>query len=367
MRILLATPAFAPQVGGAETWTRAVFAALAARDHQVNVVARASRQVPGRHDVDGVAVERVDGGRARFARAVARAVATAAPDVVVAQYAALPVAVAAARRHGLPVVGVIHDVYGWKESRRIKGFVPGTVRWLALETSLRARRPDRVLVPSRATALQVERLLPGVAIDVVPAGADHLRQAHARRRVDGRVLFVGRLVSQKGVHDLIVAVATLRAEGRDVRLTVVGRGPEHTRLRALAARLDDAVTFREGINDAELDELLCTTAVLALPSTREGWGLAVTEAAARGTPYIAYDIPAVREQHELLRGGILVTARPAELAAGLRVLLDDPAGAETAAARAARVAAGLSWRHAAEVVETALADVVRARHNPDRR
>src|SRR5690348_3187141 len=116
MRILLVTPAFAPQVGGAETWTRAIFGALAASGHQIRVVARASEEILGRHDVDGVAVERVNGGRARFARAVARAVASAAPDVVVAQYAGLPVAVAGARRRGLPVVGVIHDVYGWKES-----------------------------------------------------------------------------------------------------------------------------------------------------------------------------------------------------------------------------------------------------------
>ena len=43
-----------------------------------------------------------------------------------------------------------------------------------------------------------------------------------------------------------------------------------------------------------------------LPSRREGWGLVLTEAVARGLPYVAYDIPAVREQHEIAGGGRLV-------------------------------------------------------------
>jgi glycosyltransferase involved in cell wall biosynthesis len=96
-----------------------------------------------------------------------------------------------------------------------------------------------------------------------------------------------------------------------------------------------------------------------LPSTREGWGLAVTEAAARGVPYVAYDIPALREQHEELGGGLLVAPAPAALADAMATLLQDPDLRTTLGTTGRAAAAGRSWDAAAEVVERALEAVVR--------
>ena len=73
MRVLFASPSFAPQLGGAETWTRAVFGAFRDRGHDVSVIARATLAVPDSHEVAGMAVERVTGGRLTFAQAVRHA------------------------------------------------------------------------------------------------------------------------------------------------------------------------------------------------------------------------------------------------------------------------------------------------------
>ena len=366
MRVLLASPAFAPQLGGAETWTRAIFTRLAGRGADVHVLARAVDGQPTDHELDGVRVERVPGGRMAYLRAVRRAVTDPAYDVTVAQYAALPAALTTRRGKHAPVVAIVHDVYGWAESRRIKGLAGGAVRWTALEQVPRRLPPDAALVPSRATGERVQRLLPGVTVTVVPAGADHQQRHHERRPTPDTVALVGRLVHQKGAADLITAVQMLRTDGRDVRAVIVGRGPQGEHLHALARPLGDAVAFREGISDDELDAILCNAAVLALPSSREGWGLALTEAAARGTPYVAYDIPAVREQHELLDGGLLVAPGAGALANGLRQLFDDPGAAEVAATRAAQVAAGMSWDRSAKVVEQALRDVIGERGSRSR-
>ncbi len=354
LRILLCTPRFAPQVGGAETWTREVVGGLVRRGHRVVVVARSASGVAQRSREAGAIVHRVEGGRLTFAGAVMRAAAKLKPDVIVAQYSAMPPAMVAAHGTRVPGIAIVHDLYGLKENLRTRGPLRGRVRWLGLERSLEWVRPDAFLVPSNATAGGVRGLVPGAPVTVVPSGADHVRSPVGVRtaRERGLIVLVGRLVPTKGAADLIEAVRVLRAEGSDVRAMVVGRGPEEPRLREAAAGVG-AVAFAGNVDDDALGEIVASASVAVLPSTREGWGLAITEAAARGVPYVAYDIPAVREQHAILAGGLLVPPGPDHLAAALRELLTDPDRAAALGAAGRAAASRMTWDAAAEVVETA--------------
>ncbi|MFA5891767.1 MAG: glycosyltransferase family 4 protein [Actinomycetota bacterium] len=360
LRLLICTPRFAPQVGGAETWTREIAAGLAARGHEVHVIARAA---PGcESDVAGpVSVHRVHGGRAAFTREVARAVLRMRPDVVLAQYSALPPAVAAARRAHVPSLGIVHDVYGAAERIRVNGVAGGLARLVALERAPAVLAPDGFLVPSAATGRGLARIARGRPVVVVPAGADHVAACRSPVRDFARVVFVGRLVPQKGVEDLLRAMRIVRARRPDAHLTVIGDGPDGPRLRALAADLGTTVEFVGRVQDAVLDALVRGAGVLALPSTREGWGLAVTEAAARGVAYVAYDVPAVREQHAQLRGGVLVEPDARALAGVLLELLDDPAATAALGERGRIAAAGRKWADAAEIVEGSIAAVAAGR------
>jgi glycosyltransferase involved in cell wall biosynthesis len=64
--------------------------------------------------------------------------------------------------------------------------------------------------------------------------------------------------------------------------------------------------------------------ILVGSSVREGWGLTVTEAAARGVPAVVYDIPGFRDAVIHERTGLLVEPNAAALARGAARLLDDP-------------------------------------------
>jgi glycosyltransferase involved in cell wall biosynthesis len=363
LRILVGAPKFAPQIGGAETWLRALLAAMVDRGHHVDVVSRAAPELSDRSSINGISVHRTPGGRVAFARAIDAAVRSLHPDAVIAHYSALAPSVWSARRAGIPSVGIVHDVYGWRESLRIKGPVVGTLRHVGLERSLRWLRPDAFLVNSRATAERLRPLAGGRDITVIPAGADHLPARADEGDVVGGtesdVLYVGRLVHQKGAADLVAAVRLLREGGTAVRAVIVGTGPQEAELRRVAAGLDGAVTMAGRLHDAELDTAIRGTSLLVLPSTREGWGLAVTEAAARGVPYVAYDIPAVREQHEVLQGGVLVPPDLRSLGAAIRDLLADAGRRAALGERGRANAATLRWADAARAAERAVARALR--------
>lgn len=358
--VLVCSPAFAPELGGAQTWMREVTTALVARGHRVAVIARASNGIPAVMMLDSITVMRIEGNRVAYARAIARRIATQRPNVVLAQYSALPFASRAGHREGIPVVGVVHDVYGGAESRRVKGVLRGTIRSVGLERSLRWVRPTAFLVPSHTTAAGLRPLIGTTPVSVVRPGTEHLRFAPGAVREPMQVLFVGRLVPQKGVADLIDAIRMLRDTGLPARAVIAGAGPEKDALLAAASDLGEAIRFDGRVDNGVLARLFATSAVLAFPSTREGWGLAITEAAAHGIPYVAYDLPAVREQHELIDGGLLVSPRVEALAGGIGALLRDPARATALGAHGRDTVRRWTWKAATDTVEAVLREAVEA-------
>ncbi|MGW7521465.1 glycosyltransferase family 4 protein [Streptomyces sp. NPDC054796] len=117
-------------------------------------------------------------------------------------------------------------------------------------------------------------------------------------------LAMGRLVEYKRV-DLLLRLWERVRPVTGGRLVIVGEGPERARLEAMAG---PDVTFSGHVTEAEKHRLLCQSWLLLHPSLVEGWGLVVTEAAARGTPAVGFDIPGLRDSVEhgvtgLLAGG----------------------------------------------------------------
>jgi glycosyltransferase involved in cell wall biosynthesis len=353
MDIVLASPRFAPQIGGAETYTLALCRELVRRGHRVRVLARGAALSSAR--IDGIEVERLSSSRIGFGLDVGRAIRAAPPDVVLAQYSALPFAMRAARTTGVPLVAIVHDLYGWADSRAKYGSVQGTLRYLAIERPLR-RSPDRILVLTQTMAARVRALLGADQVVAVDPGADHVLVSD-RTPDPSCLLFVGRLVPSKGAHHVIDLVRDLRESGRDVRAEIVGSGPEEPALRARAEDLGPAVRFLGAVDDRELAGAFARARMLVLPSVREGWGLVLTEAAVRRVPYVAYALDTVTEQHDLLHGGIVVPSeRGLEDAA--RALLDDPDLAARLGATGQKAAARMTWDATAQQVEATLEEVV---------
>ena len=105
--------------------------------------------------------------------------------------------------------------------------------------------------------------------------------------------FVGRLVPTKGIRDLVRAFAQVRSARPGARLAVVGTGADADAARALAASLGvaDAIDWLGFVDEQEKRRVLAASESLLFPSYEEGWGIAICEALALGTPVVAYDLP----------------------------------------------------------------------------
>lgn len=162
---------------------------------------------------------------------------------------------------------------------------------------------------------------------VIPMGIDLHRVfiPDCTPRAPAELLFVGRLVAGKGLDVLLAALPAILRKYPEVRLKVVGAGPERERLEAMAGELGltSRVCFVGAVAHGMLPAYYRRATLLVLPSRAEGFGLVVVEALGCGCPVAASDLPALRS--------LLLDGR-----AGALFLPGDPAQLEEAVSRLLR-------------------------------
>lgn len=310
MRIVMVAHSFPRDEGdlaGAFIWRLAE--ALTTRGHSITVIAPADRGNVGAPKLGSVRVRRVRYAGARmetlaytgtmhhaarnplgalnFARMV-RALAKAVDEEVVAGGAHLvhahwwvPGGLAAkfARRFGRPYVVTLHgtDV---AQARKLPG---GRAMMASVLNGARTvTAVSTYLAAEAAQAMNTTRdRIPVIPMPLalgVTADPDTPRSG---------AIFVGRLTAQKGVSQLLDALAVLRRQGRPLDLTVVGDGPELPALKALARALGLNVTWTGYVSPVQVPGYLRDKAVFVLPAVDEGLGLVVAEALTQGVPVVA--------------------------------------------------------------------------------
>jgi glycosyltransferase involved in cell wall biosynthesis len=184
-----------------------------------------------------------------------------------------------------------------------------------------ARRATRNIAVSEAIAAEVS-----VPCTVIPDPFDascfnfDLKLPRTRD-----LIFVGRLVSDKGVEVLFRALANLRDDGFEPQLTVVGDGPERPRLLTVARdlRIERQVLFAGSRTQGEVADHMRAHSVLVIPSViREGFGVVALEAIASGCVVIGANAGGLPEA--IGRCGVTFSSGdPRELAHCIKELLTN--------------------------------------------
>lgn len=201
-------------------------------------------------------------------------------------------AVKAAVDTGKPVITTVHGLFAvrdWFTNLSQKAYLMSVGAWVL-------RNSTRVVCLTKSDAAEVANL--GVTkgnITVIPSAVDPT-QYRPGGVATISILWVGRLVAEKGLHTLIEAVSKMR-KAPSLKVVMVGDGPERNELIALAqtANLTGTFTFRSNASRNEIASLLNESEVFAMPSLREGLPLALLEAMASGKLVVASDLPSMRE------------------------------------------------------------------------
>jgi glycosyltransferase involved in cell wall biosynthesis len=175
------------------------------------------------------------------------------------------------------------------------------------------------------------------------------------------VLFVGRITDQKGIFHLLEVAPKLPP---GVQLVLCASAPDtpeiEERLRQAVPRHPNVLWINAMVPVEQVVQLYSHAAVFACPSVYEPFGLINLEAMACETPVVASAVGGILEVVVDGTTGLLVPpARPDELAAALRRVLEDPARARAMGqAGRRRVEEHFSWASVAERTERVYAQAI---------
>ena len=138
---------------------------------------------------------------------------------------------------------------------------------------------------------------------------------------DADVIFVGRLVAEKGLPVLIEAAQDL---SRQTRILIIGDGPLRRNLEHRAQQVGCEIIFQGWVDNQQLPEYIRRSKLQVLPSLSEAQGLVVLEAMACGVPVIGAETGRIPDMIEHGKSGWLVPPNDAEaLAKAIKAALDN--------------------------------------------
>jgi len=159
------------------------------------------------------------------------------------------------------------------------------------------RACDFIVAGNEFTKRQLEEQMPGKDIFILPAGFDAaaIDRVATQAKDENLGCFVGRLVSQKGIFDLLKVMTELGHSHSEFRLIMAGTGPERDFLATEIQRLNlTNIQLAGFVSEEEKLLLLKKSKYFFFPSYEEGWGIALAEALYCECRCLCYELPHYR-------------------------------------------------------------------------
>ena len=368
-----------PQGGGAEHYLETMGEALAAAGHSVFYRTAHYSGAARREQVKGMTLSRGGGRITVYPRALAAIVAArfgkgpladmGVPDIIVDTQNGVPFFARLVTR--APVVVLEHHCH--REQWPVAGPGLAQLGWF-LESTVSPwvhRHCQYITVSEPSKAELMELGVDGDRITVIPNGCDPIPadvpvrapKPDGDTRVDAprpaspiRLVTLSRLVPHKQIEHAIHALHQLLPIYPQLHLDIVGDGWWRPQLHRYVRQLEHTsgmdlhphITFHGYVTEEQKHRILASADVHLMPSRKEGWGLAVMEAAQHQVPTIGYaEARGLKQSIRHNQTGLLV-ADVAELVTATAALIADPARRHSLGRAAERYADQYHWEASAE-------------------
>jgi len=332
LNVLMICPEFIPKMGGAEIQAFNLSRSLLDKGVFVRVLTRLSEKNWERiENIDGLQVERVDYLRVRFLSGIMLNFVLAWKILIKyrlfdvyhfhigGNYMVLPVLVLKMLKKPIVI-----KVSGWWELERgflrRKGILPKIIRAIFF-------RSDVIIALSDEIKFQLLKYgFPLKHIISLPNGVNtQLFYPPNERAEHQNIVFIGRLVAEKGVKILIQAIALLKDEFPNVFLDVIGDGYDREELQNMTKdlKIEQSVCFLGKKN--KVYEFLNRANIYVQPSLHEGLPNSLIEAMACGLPVVVTNVGGMPDiVKDSLDGFVVEPSNVNSLANAIRKLLYNP-------------------------------------------
>ncbi|MFD2673998.1 glycosyltransferase [Gulosibacter bifidus] len=347
LRLLIAADTFPPNVNGAATFTVNLASGMAARGHDVHVVAPAASRRHGtwteEYDGQQITVHRLPSDRYyphdwlryvkpwRARHHMRRVLDEVQPDVIHYQSAVVlgRAAVREGAGRGIRIIGTNHLML---ENMGDHTLLPNFLQNIAAkiwwhDAHKTFAETEALTTPTRRAANFLEE---NGQLEGVLAISCGLRTTDYTPRFEPKtprsILFVGRVTGEKQIDVLMRAFQQLN-NVPDLRLEIVGGGDQKENLQKLSRELgiDDRVLFHGYVTDQELRKIYSDATIFAIASIAELQSIATMEAMASGLPVVAANAMALPHLvHEGENGFLFEPGDVGGCATALRTMLEMP-------------------------------------------
>jgi glycosyltransferase involved in cell wall biosynthesis len=334
-----------PDAGGAEVFTHEIMKRLAKRNHEMILFTSRFKDCQLNENIDGVDIIR-EGSKYTVYKEAQKYLNTYMDhyDLIIDEINTRPFFV-----HRLvgekKVIALIHQLareFWFYETK----FPLNYIGYHYLEKKWLSNYKNMVTVTvSDSTKADLEEI--GFKkLFVIPPGLSTIPLSNVKEKEeDPTVVFIGRLKKAKLPHHALHAFSNIKSEMQNAKMWIIGDGYMRKKLESFNI---EGVTFYGHISNEKKYELLSRAHIVLMPAVREGWGLVVTEANARGTPAIGYDVHGLRDSIKHRETGIIIKEKsPQAMAQQAISLLRDSDHLSSYSKNALEYSKRFSWEKTA--------------------
>ncbi|UOY10334.1 glycosyltransferase family 4 protein [Methanonatronarchaeum sp. AMET6-2] len=203
--------------------------------------------------------------------------------------------------------------------------------------------PNHNVSVSKTTQQKLSKL--GHQSTVIPNGIDLKQIQEIEPQPEGYdVLYVGRLIKEKNVDTLIKAT-----ENTNLTLGIIGTGPQQQKLQKLTQKTNKNTKMHGNTEYKTLIGYMKSSKTLALPSSREGFGITALEAMATGTPVITVNEKNNAAKHLVTqKTGITTDLNPNKIKKAIQKIIENPEKQRQMSLNAKKQAEKYDWNKIAK-------------------